>query len=389
MSHDVFISHSTRDKSVADAVCAALESVSIRCWIAPRDVLLGRSYSGEITRAIQQSKVLVLIFSGDSNSSQQVLREVQLAANSGLHIVQFRIDSVAPNDDLEYYLSGPHWLDALTLPLQRHLETLQGSIKSLLRLPADGTARSPVTVDPRREERDAGTRAAQKDPPPRSSGTSQPVSTVWKWVAIAVAVTVFGCFGSIIITYRLRNPGATSKPEVGEVLVKSTPAAAPAVTPPPARANPESSRVNNSPASRVPVAGLVNDKEAEEFIRSFYRDIERDDVSKVLSYFDEAVDYYAYGRQSKAFIGDQLRQYLAALPIRSFSVGEIRLQKSSTGNTASAMFDLRYSLRGPGQGTTSTGRSHVDWDLVKRDGALKIVRFTGTSYPDASPAGSP
>jgi hypothetical protein len=40
--------------------------------------------------------VLVLIFSGDSNSSQQFLREVQLAVNSRLHIVQFRITPV-PN----------------------------------------------------------------------------------------------------------------------------------------------------------------------------------------------------------------------------------------------------------------------------------------------------
>jgi len=57
-------------------------------WIAPRDVLPGRSYSGEITRAIQQSRAFVLIFSEHSNNSEQVLREVQLAANSRLHIVQ-------------------------------------------------------------------------------------------------------------------------------------------------------------------------------------------------------------------------------------------------------------------------------------------------------------
>jgi hypothetical protein len=76
MAHDVFISHSTNNRSVANAVCASLESVAIRCWIAPRDVMPGRSYSGEITRAIQQSRAFVLIFSEDSNNSEQVLREV-------------------------------------------------------------------------------------------------------------------------------------------------------------------------------------------------------------------------------------------------------------------------------------------------------------------------
>lgn len=97
----------------------------------------GAPYSGEITRAIQQSRAFVLIFSEQSNNSEQVLREVQLAANSRLHIIQFRIDPVVPSDDLEYYLSGPHWLDAVTPPLENHIEQLQTSVKALLALQCD------------------------------------------------------------------------------------------------------------------------------------------------------------------------------------------------------------------------------------------------------------
>ena len=82
MADNGFISHSSQDKPVADAVCAALERASIRCWIAPRDVQPGRSFAGEITRAIQRSKVMVLIFSAHTNTSEQVLREVQLAAGT-------------------------------------------------------------------------------------------------------------------------------------------------------------------------------------------------------------------------------------------------------------------------------------------------------------------
>src|SRR5437764_599023 len=144
MSHDVFISHSSSNRTIANAVCAALEGAGIRCWIAPRDVLPGRSYSGEITRAIQQSRAFVLIFSEHSNNSEQVLREVQLAANSRLHIVQFRIDPVSPSDDLEYYLSGPHWLDAVTPPLENHLEQLKNSMKALLSLPRAGSEETVV-----------------------------------------------------------------------------------------------------------------------------------------------------------------------------------------------------------------------------------------------------
>src|SRR5256886_15724097 len=145
MPHDVFISHSSQDKTVGDAVCGALEGAGVRCWLAPRDVQPGRSFAGEITRAIQRSKVMVLIFSAHSNTSEQVLREVQLAANSHLHIVQFRIQNVIPNDDLEYYLSTPHWLDALTPPLESHLDRLETSITALLEMAAEEPAKSVMT----------------------------------------------------------------------------------------------------------------------------------------------------------------------------------------------------------------------------------------------------
>lgn len=142
MAHDVFISHSSRDKPVSDAVCAALENAGIRCWVAPRDVQPGRSFAGEITRAIQQSKTMVMIFSAHSNNSSQVLREVQLAVEAQLHIIQFRIEDVLLNDDLKYFLSTPHWLDAMTPPLESHLSRLATSITSLL-------GKSEPEADPR------------------------------------------------------------------------------------------------------------------------------------------------------------------------------------------------------------------------------------------------
>jgi TIR domain len=168
MAHEVFISHSSLDKPVADAVCAALENIGIRCWIAPRDVQPGLSFAGEITRAIEHSKVMVLIFSAHSNTSAQILREVQLAANSHLHIVQFRIEDVVPNDDLEYYLSTPHWLDALTPPLEANLQRLGTSVKALLEMAAEEPAEGgmmPVAplVDSRAERSRQDNVATVKD----------------------------------------------------------------------------------------------------------------------------------------------------------------------------------------------------------------------------------
>src|SRR5439155_2454580 len=171
MAQEVFISHSSLDKTVADAVCAALENTGIRCWIAPRDVQPGRSFPGEITRAIQNSKVMVLIFSAHSNTSEQILREVQLAANSDLHILQFRIEDVIPNEDLEYYLSTPQRLDALTPPLESNLQRLVTSVQALLEMAAEDQTKRAMTpvapsVDSKAERRQQDSVATAKEPTP-------------------------------------------------------------------------------------------------------------------------------------------------------------------------------------------------------------------------------
>jgi hypothetical protein len=132
MARDVFISYSTKNKSVADPLCAALESAAIRCWIAPRDVQPGLPFAGQITRAIHGSKAMVLIFSAESNNSEQILRELELAANARLPIIEFRIEDLTPNDDLRYYLSTPHWYDATTVPLDEHLGPFAIALRTLL-----------------------------------------------------------------------------------------------------------------------------------------------------------------------------------------------------------------------------------------------------------------
>ena len=132
MAHDVFISYSTKDKTVADAVCAKLESQKIRCWIAPRDVPAGQPFAASLVKAIRASSVIVLILSQGSNQSTHVLREVGEAVDSGIPILPLRIEDVNPTDELHYYIKSIHWLDAMSPPLERHLEKLTASVQALI-----------------------------------------------------------------------------------------------------------------------------------------------------------------------------------------------------------------------------------------------------------------
>ncbi len=147
MAHDVFISYAHKDKPVADAVCATLESRGVRCWIAPRDVLPGEEYASALVAAVRDSRLLVLVFSADANASPQVLREVERAVSKGLPILPFRIEDVAPSAAMEYYISSRHWLDALTTPLERHLVHLADTVTLLLA--RDGrAAEAPAAPSP-------------------------------------------------------------------------------------------------------------------------------------------------------------------------------------------------------------------------------------------------
>jgi TIR domain len=132
MEFDAFISYSSADKTAADAACAVLEAAGIRCWVAPRDISPGREYAAAIIDAIDRCRVMVLIFSSSANDSPQVRREIERAASKGVAIMPVRIEQVVPTKSMEYFLGDIHWLDAMTPPIEKHLQQLAVTIKSLL-----------------------------------------------------------------------------------------------------------------------------------------------------------------------------------------------------------------------------------------------------------------
>ena len=132
MGDHIFISYSSKNKAIADAVCHKLEERKMKCWIAPRDILPGSNYAEELIKAIDGSKLFVLIFSKDSNQSQHVLRECERAVSHGIPIVPFRISDVLPGAALQYFIGPQHWLDAITAPCAAHINRLADTVHILL-----------------------------------------------------------------------------------------------------------------------------------------------------------------------------------------------------------------------------------------------------------------
>lgn len=131
---DVFISYEHQSKSIADNICAVLESKGIRCWYAPRDVY--GDYATSIVEAIENCKVFVLILNGTSSNSPHVLNEVEMAyqriLNGEIVIVPFKVDEGVLSKAMEYYVKRLHWIDAVSAPLESAIDQLYEQLVPIL-----------------------------------------------------------------------------------------------------------------------------------------------------------------------------------------------------------------------------------------------------------------
>src|SRR6202050_4665839 len=146
VSFDVFVSYASKDKIVADAVCARLEAAGIRCWIAPRDIVAGAAFGEAVIEGVHGAEVMVLVFSSSANASGHIPKEVERAVSSGVAILPFRIEDVAPGKSLDYFIGSVHWLDAMTPPMEQHLDSLAATVHKLIPESAQGTPLPPTVI---------------------------------------------------------------------------------------------------------------------------------------------------------------------------------------------------------------------------------------------------
>src|ERR1700679_3366486 len=132
MARDVFISYSQPDHDCAHELVERLEVQGVDCWIAPRDIVPSADWAAEIVDAISSARLMILVYSANSNLSPQVRREVERAVHKQLSILTFRIEDVPPSKSLEFFLSAQHWMDAFQPPREPHYARLCAYVKAQL-----------------------------------------------------------------------------------------------------------------------------------------------------------------------------------------------------------------------------------------------------------------
>jgi hypothetical protein len=226
VAFDVFISYASKDKVVADAVCARLESAGIRCWIAPRDIVAGRSYGEAIIEAIHVTKVMVLVFSSNANASGHIPKEVERAVSSGLAILPFRIEDVAPGKSLDYFIGSVHWLDAMSPPMEKHLDNLASTVQKLLpEMAADPSARTQPSTIWRSAPGIAETAPPTNRPTAAPGSAPHAPSSKNIWIG-AAAVTIFAVIVAAVMIMRSgagKSPGVAVTPGPTSPIVDNPP----------------------------------------------------------------------------------------------------------------------------------------------------------------------
>jgi TolB-like protein/predicted Zn-dependent protease len=141
---DVFISYASKDAATANAVVAVLESQGFRCWIAPRNVTPGSQYADGIVRAINGTKVLVLVLSESAITSPHVGKEIERASSKQHPIIALKTDATPLTPALEYFLSESQWVEVGPEGTQAALAKLTDAVRRhLLGSPASATAPPP------------------------------------------------------------------------------------------------------------------------------------------------------------------------------------------------------------------------------------------------------
>ena len=127
----VFISHARANFDIADEVRRLLEERGVKCWIAPRDIPASSSYGEEISKAIDDCAVTVLVLTEQSNASRPVANEIELSFSRQKTIVPLRLREVKPSKLLEFYVANAQWIDAYYSPLKHRVDEIVSIIHAV------------------------------------------------------------------------------------------------------------------------------------------------------------------------------------------------------------------------------------------------------------------
>lgn len=136
---DIFISYSRKDSKQALSLAERLRSAGISVWIDQHGLEAATSWSKEIVEAIESAKVFIILLSGSSLASKNVVKELSIASESERSILPIELEPTSIPAEFKYQLAG------LQRAQYSDFEALIRALAKIGVLPG-----SPISVPPKR-----------------------------------------------------------------------------------------------------------------------------------------------------------------------------------------------------------------------------------------------
>jgi len=191
MSARIFISFASKDVKVAQTLCSALENRGLPCWISARDIQPGENFQVSIVQALRHAKIMVLVFTANSNASEEMTKELALASQLKLIVIPLRVEDVTPSDAFTYEFATRQWIDVFA-DWETSIDQLCRRITRALQ--GDALEAPPVVVADEAQVEEAKALLAEVPasepaaPPPVVEATAPPAAAVEATAPAAAAV---------------------------------------------------------------------------------------------------------------------------------------------------------------------------------------------------------
>jgi len=131
--YDIFISYSTKENHQADRLCEVLENAGISCWMAPRNVLKENksNWPPSIAQAVRNARLMIILFSENSDSSNEVLREVTIASRHNVAVLTVNVDGSDMNN-LEYHLCTTQMIELGSKSIEQTSTEILSAARAIL-----------------------------------------------------------------------------------------------------------------------------------------------------------------------------------------------------------------------------------------------------------------
>jgi peptidoglycan hydrolase-like protein with peptidoglycan-binding domain len=135
------------------------------------------------------------------------------------------------------------------------------------------------------------------------------------------------------------------------------------------------------PAEPPPPSSVVSQDRVNQFVETYLRNGESNDICHQVWFYAFPVQYFEYGAQNRDFVRQDTKYYVKAWPERKYVLaGPATLVGSGNESEALIEFSIAYNLRN--QKKVTSGKAKYFWTVRSEGDVLKIVSIREELLPN-------